>query len=478
MNIVQKWLESPGAVALGWTLVHSLWQGAAVALSLGVALIALRSSRARYLAACLAMLVLVSGVGITFVRLLPSQKIKQPSTASGIAQAVSLSKISWTRSQRRDFQHYLPWIASCWLLGAVFFQLRGAASWAAARRLRRTGVSVAPAVWQRRLEHLKARLKLTQSVELLESCLADVPGVIGYFRPVILVPAGLLTGLSSEQFEAILVHELAHIRRHDYLANLGQILVEGLLFYHPAVWWISSVMRTERENCCDDLAVEVSGNAHEYARTLARLEVNRSEMLLAASGGSLVKRVRRLLGQPERARMNATPLISALVLAVTLVAGLAAWQPPTEKAKKSPYKKWLNEDVVYIIQDRERAAFQNLQTNEEREHFIEQFWDRRNPVPGSPVNEFKEEHYRRIGYVNDRFSDSKLTGWKTDRGRIYIQYGPPDEIEAHTSRVAATPPYEDWMYHLIQGVGRNVIIRFEDKLRTGEYRMTRDPNEP
>jgi GWxTD domain-containing protein len=293
---------------------------------------------------------------------------------------------------------------------------------------------------------------------------------------VILVPAGLLTGLSSEQLEAILVHELAHIRRHDYLVNLGQILAEGLLFYHPAVWWISSVIRTEREHCCDDLAVEVSGNAQEYARTLARLEVNRSEMVLAASGGSVVKRVRRLLGQPDRARVNATPLISALVLAVTLVAGLAAWQPPADKTT-TPYEKWVKEDVAYIIQDRERAAFENLHTDEEREHFIEQFWDRRNPVPGSTVNQFKEEHYRRIGYANLHYSDGKLPGWKTDRGRIYIQYGPADEIKSHPSGDAGgAAPHEEWMYRLIQGVGRNVVIRFEDESRTGEYRMTRDPH--
>jgi GWxTD domain-containing protein len=478
MNIVQKWFESPGAIALGWMLVHSLWEGAAVALILAMALIALRTSRARYLAACLAMLLLAAGIGITFARQLPQQRIHAPLAADrAIAPAVSLSNFSWTRSQRRDFQHYLPWIASFWLLGIVFFQLRGAVSWAAARRIRRVGVSAAPDIWQRRLEYLKARLRMTQSVELLESCLADVPVVIGYFRPVILVPAGLLTGLSGEQLETILVHELAHIRRHDYLVNLGQILAEGLLFYHPAVWWISSVIRTERENCCDDLAVEISGNAHEYARTLARLEVNRSEMVLAVSGGSLVKRVRRLLGQPERARMNATPLISALVLAVTLVAGLAAWQQPADKTK-TPYEKWVKEDVVYIIQNGERLAFQNLHTDEERAHFIEQFWERRNPVPGSTVNEYKDEHYRRIGYVNVHYSSSNLAGWKTDRGRIYIQYGPPDEIESHPSPDAGAAPYEEWMYHLIQGVGRNVIIRYEDPSRNGEYRMTRDPHEP
>jgi GWxTD domain-containing protein len=297
---------------------------------------------------------------------------------------------------------------------------------------------------------------------------------MGYFRPVILVPAGLLTGLPAGQIETILLHELAHIRRRDYLVNLLQIAVEGLLFYHPAVWWISSVIRTEREHCCDDLAVAIHGNAHEYASALAALEENRTEMALAASDGNLLRRVRRLLRQPERSHANATPLISALFLAATLAVSLSAWQPPSDK-NENPYERWLKEDVVYIIQNGERAAFENLRTDDERNHFMEQFWERRNPVPGSAVNRFKEEHYRRIAYANAHYSDSGLFGWKTDRGRIYIQYGPPDELESHPS-VDGAAPFEEWLYHYLQGIGRNVVIRFEDQSRTGEYRMTRDPH--
>jgi GWxTD domain-containing protein len=200
-------------------------------------------------------------------------------------------------------------------------------------------------------------------------------------------------------------------------------------------------------------------------------------MALAATGGSLVKRVKRLLDQPEGPRGMLAPALSALVLMVTMVAGLAAWQPPAAKADNQ-YDHWLKEDVVYIIQDRERAAFKGLGTDQERDHFIEQFWERRNPVPGSAVNDFKEEHYRRIGYANTRFSSPRLDGWKTDRGRIYIIYGPPDEIESHPSPANAAAPYEQWKYRVIQGIGENVIIDFVDEARTGEYRMKMDPNPP
>jgi GWxTD domain-containing protein len=148
-----------------------------------------------------------------------------------------------------------------------------------------------------------------------------------------------------------------------------------------------------------------------------------------------------------------------------------AQSPPTPVAEVTPYTKWVSEDVAYIITDAERAAFKHLQSNAEREHFIEQFWLRRDPTPGTVENEFKEEHYRRIAYANEHYA-AAIPGWKTDRGRIYITYGPPDEKETHPTPV----PSEQWLYHLIAGVGTNVVIEFVDPDRTGEYRMTMDPS--
>lgn len=142
----------------------------------------------------------------------------------------------------------------------------------------------------------------------------------------------------------------------------------------------------------------------------------------------------------------------------------------------TPYMKWLNQDVAYIITDAERSAFKNLQSNPELEHFIEQFWQRRDPTPGTVENEFKEEHYRRIAYANDQFP-GPIPGWKTDRGRIYITYGPPDEKETHPlGNAPSNVPFEQWLYHLIEGVGTNVVIEFVDPNKTGEYRMTLDPS--
>lgn len=158
------------------------------------------------------------------------------------------------------------------------------------------------------------------------------------------------------------------------------------------------------------------------------------------------------------------------------------------KELETPYRKWLNEDVAYIITDEERAAFKRLSTDEEREQFIEQFWLRRDPTPDSQENEFKEEHYRRIAYANERFA-SGIPGWKADRGRIYIAFGPPDEIESHPSGgtyerpfeegggTTSTFPFEKWRYRWIEGIGSDIIIEFVDTTMTGEYRMTMDPSE-
>jgi GWxTD domain-containing protein len=158
------------------------------------------------------------------------------------------------------------------------------------------------------------------------------------------------------------------------------------------------------------------------------------------------------------------------------------------KELETPYRKWLNEDVVYIITDEEKKAFKQLSTDDEREQFIEQFWLRRDPTPDTEENEFKEEHYRRIAYANEHYA-SGIPGWRTDRGRIYIVYGPPDEIESHPAGgtyerpyeegggTTSTYPFEDWRYRYIDGIGSNIVIEFVDTTMSGEYHMTMDPSE-
>jgi GWxTD domain-containing protein len=379
---------------------------------------------------------------------------------------------------RPDLAAAAPWLALLWMAGVLLMFTRHSVGCISVQRFRRRGVCCAPNAWQREVERLTACLRISRRVRLLESCLAEAPTVIGHFRPLILMPLGMLAGLSPTQIESILLHELAHIQRHDYLINTLQRCVECLLFYHPAMWWISAVIRAEREHCCDDVVVSISGDPHEYARALAALEENRfSPAAVAATGANLVKRIHRLLY--PRTRGAWAPFVAVLILVLTAAATVAAWpaKPPqskagskqqeAERALEPAYSKWLNEDVAYIIDQDEWTAFLGLTTNEERDKFVEQFWERRNPSPGAP-NKFKEEHYRRLGYANEHFA-SGVPGWKTDRGHIYILYGPPDELEVHPHRT------EIWLYHHVKGVGDNTAFTFVDSTGRGDFRVSPSP---
>jgi GWxTD domain-containing protein len=319
-------------------------------------------------------------------------------------------------------------------------------------------------MWQNAVARLARELKIPRQVVLLESFFAEGPMVIGHFRPVILVPLGFLVGLPPDQVEAILLHELAHVKRFDYLVNACQRLAEGLLFYHPAAWWISRVIRGERENCCDDVVISLRGNAHSYAAALTHLEGNRlREAAVAANGGSLVRRIRRLL-YPHSSSGIWAPVLAVVVLLALSGGLLAAWH--RSPAAQGPWQKWLKEDVVYIISDEERVAFERLATDEERQRFVEQFWERRDPTPGTPENEFKDEHYRRIAFANKHFRTAAGTpGWETDRGHIYIVYGPPDEIDSHPKKV------ETWLYHKVEGTNGEQTFAFFDRTGGGDFRL-------
>jgi len=208
-----------------------------------------------------------------------------------------------------------------------------------------------------------------------------------------------------------------------------------------------------------------------------------------------------LLAAPQTAQQSAQPSSSDDQKAAssqpaqkeTVAKPMTAKQQKKQEEKlrkelETPYRKWLNEDVAYIITDEERKAFKRLSTDDEREAFIEAFWLRRDPTPDTEENEFKEEHYRRIAYANDHFA-SGIPGWKTDRGRIYIVYGPPDEIDDHSSGgtydrpieegggTTSTFPFVDWTYRYIEGVGTNIKIEFVDPSMSGEFHMTMDPSE-
>lgn len=313
--------------ALDSALLNFVWQGVAVASLLWLTLAALRRTpaNARYLASCAALGVLALMPVVTAWSACARQ------TASGEAAVtfidVTAARIAavpvyagwagwWTIVQ--------AWLAPVWACGVLLLSIRMLWGCARVSRLKREG-EVADRAVAASLERLAQRLRVTKRVRMLISSLAEGPSVVGWMKPVVLLPAATVLGLSQEQLEAVLVHELAHIRRYDYLVNLIQMLIETLFFYHPAVWWISRRIREERELCCDDIAVRTCGDAVCYARALTALEKMRTpdrSLALGAKDGPLRYRIERLLGIARR-----EPLPSRLPGMIAICLGLACLAP-------------------------------------------------------------------------------------------------------------------------------------------------------
>ena len=353
MNGLEILLGKPIFQALGWTLIHFIWQGALIAIiHAGVSVLLRRSTaNARYAAACVAMLMMLLAPAVTIFVV---TSVQEPSLSSEPAALVSNTQPSGARTLSVDdklaagfiesepetaavlqtspmkqwaadrLPRAMPWFLGLWFLGVLFLSLRFAGGLVTAQRLKRLETSPTVDLWQKKLRVLCERLRVSRPVRLCESALVEVPTVIGWLRPVILIPASAISGLSPEQLEALLAHELAHIRRCDYLVNLIQTTIETLLFYHPGVWWVSRQIRHEREHCCDDLAVAACGDVLTYARALAALEQMRvvtPQLAVAANGGSLLVRIQRLLRRRTPSRSGIQNWLAGF-LALASVFGL------------------------------------------------------------------------------------------------------------------------------------------------------------
>jgi beta-lactamase regulating signal transducer with metallopeptidase domain len=323
MNELLGWARWAWSERLGWTILHSLWQIAAITAVFAASSLWLRRSspRARYALGCLSLLAMVglplatfvslgdarsqtSAVTAAAVRPMPTNRTAETpapisdSAKEGPADSPGAAPV---RSARPAWMvlvgGLLPWLSGGWMLGVVLFSLRPLLGLWTVHRLRSRGLSPPPAGLTRLADNLVARFCIRRPIQFAQSALVEVPTVLGYLRPIVLLPASALTGLSAEQLELILAHELAHVRRHDYLVNVLQTGIETLLFYHPGTWWVSARVRAERENCCDDMAVELCGSRGAYVGALLALEQQRAPgpLALAASGGSLVTRARRLI---------------------------------------------------------------------------------------------------------------------------------------------------------------------------------------
>jgi beta-lactamase regulating signal transducer with metallopeptidase domain len=337
---IQNLLAQPACRALGWALLHFLWQGMLAALLLAGCNRALRdsSARARYAVSCLFLMVLLALPMLTFTASLvqapaiPVTPARFPvplPAATPLATTTPVPQLL-RASLQESLTPLLPWVVALWIAGVVVLSTRWIGAWAYLHRLRRAvGMIPVPPDWGRALHDLMRRAAISAPVRLSIHGLTQVPCVIGWLRPVILMPAASLTGLDWRALEALLAHELAHIRRHDYLVNLVQTTVDTLLFYHPAVWWVSRQIRIERENCCDDFAAQLCGDRVTYARALVDLEQIRAAepaFAMSARGGSLMHRIQRLLspGDPERRGPAWLPALAGVAVVACVVAALHA----------------------------------------------------------------------------------------------------------------------------------------------------------
>jgi uncharacterized protein (TIGR03435 family) len=341
----------------GWTLVHFVWQGAAVATAAFVLLTLLRdrAPQTRYAVACIALVAMVAAPLVSVAVLSRAVAADQSQAAASTPAAAALDRgdpvpaglsnllnlsmargLSSSELVSAGPRAWLPLVVALWIVGVGVLFLRLLGGWWNIHRLHRVSRRSASSVWKGAAERIAASLGLSRPVHVVDSPHVDTPTVIGWVTPVILLPVAALAGLSPSQVEAILAHELAHIRRHDFLVNLLQTFAETLLFYHPAVWWLSTRIRTEREHCCDAVALSVCADPVSYAEALVELESRRtvqSHLAMAATGGALMARIRRVLGVPgdDRPRAFGTMAIVAAVTLVIFVAGasryLAAAQP-------------------------------------------------------------------------------------------------------------------------------------------------------
>lgn len=333
------------AETLGWTLLHSLWQGVLVFVLLVPILNYFKNHtpQLRHNILCLALLVFVAGMAATFYAYFPEQR--EVAVATTVLSETDSPAIAGDRERSHNptlllsedlpglrekissFIHlYSGYLVSLWLVGALFFALRWTIGMLYTYRLKRIAVTPAEQAWQKKVAGWSRKLGIRKGVRLVESIKTEVPIILGHMKPVILLPIGTLSGLYPEQVEVIIVHELAHIRRNDFLINLVLSALEMILFYHPVFWWLSNNIHQEREQCCDDIAVSLCGNPQLYARTLLLMEEKRQQNSLAmAYQGKkhhLLERIKRIcMASPAsyRPEFGKAGLSLALLLAIAVM---------------------------------------------------------------------------------------------------------------------------------------------------------------
>lgn len=389
MARLDSWL-SPGVLhALGWALIHALWQDLALAALAAVAMAVSRRPSVRYGIAVGALVLMLAAPMATFFVFMKSASVADAGISmpavppmaisaspampgKGVAMAVEKPANLPSRLLAPDVlsPNILPWLVGAWLLGVTLFSLRLAGGFLLLEhRRRKQSAALNPRI-HAMCQQLQRQLGLDRAIRYLECGWLQAPAVIGWIRPIVFLPVSALTGLNEEQLRAVIAHELAHIRRLDAFVNLFQMLVETGLFYHPAVWWLNRRIRAERELCCDEIAVSLTGNRLEYARALTRMaEWEKAPALaMAANRGSLSERVfhvmepepfgagQRMLGLTGSVLFLAAALISANILFRNAYPIPVARAQASIKAALASSRVVINHAMQQVLQASEPAA--------------------------------------------------------------------------------------------------------------------------
>lgn len=334
--------------ALGWTFLHSLWQGALIACLMVIALRLAnkKSSNLRYWIAFSSIIAVFASALGTFFYLLPSDTASVASEAAGQIMMSEPSDLGYWFNILQDFMSsHLPTIVSLWIVGMIILSLRLAGGLIYVSRIRQQARTTDPR-WQTVLDKMIQSRGLRKTVRIAESTLVSIPVALGFIKPMILFPVAAMNKLSTSEIEAIIAHELAHLVRNDYLLNILQSVIEVIFYYNPAVWWISATIRHERENCCDDMAIALCGSSLTYAKALVSLEDMKGKvpalvLPVRSSKPRLLNRVRRILNQPQNKSNTMEKLIatSGLIFSVLLFS-MNTSGPSSARALDN---HWLNE---------------------------------------------------------------------------------------------------------------------------------------
>ncbi len=370
MNTFADLFSSPWVQALGWTLLHSLWQSVFVT---GVVIIAIkctptRLSNTRYLVATVGLTLIFLLSAGTFLHLITTKNIHVKESV--ISYQFSLSAVG--NDLQKPFtgllgtltdavERNIPAIVLVWSIGALLFSLRVFSGWWYVQRIRSEAVLIGDQ-WSKLVQQLASSIKINQYIPLAESSRIQTPIVIGYIKPMILFPVGICSGLSMEQLESIILHELVHIKRKDYLVNIVQSFMEAIYFFNPFVWIISGIMKREREHCCDDAVVQSNRNPLAYVRALAMLEEARLSkpglaLSFADNKNQLLNRIKRLMEKSVRNYSGRERIVPFALLIIGLIC--ASWLTIQSREADGNAPRWnqLSHSLLAILRVKESNPF-------------------------------------------------------------------------------------------------------------------------